>query len=392
MSEIIYMMERVREQLHHSQNVPAQRIGNALRAFDGLILSNLSPRHADEVEDLFMMANLFRNEYGIKQNEDWAALTPDDTLTAQGIVADIIATCLQSERERVLMELAEGEHQLPKRAIQEVRMHPQVFIPSLLDSLATAISLAEEDKDPEDELHFYAAFLLTELKVSDALPLFERLIRLSFTQSERLLGDAVFELLPSSFAVLLSSDITSLERLIDDPDMDPPHVSVLLTAYQLLVRDEALNREEAGDRLCQRLQTAMRDDKQCLATDLVVALAGLAAVNAMETIREAYDLEMVDSSVIGSDEVAACMERPQETLKATWRSCPPTTELDTITNLKRWASFQDPPQAEAQTWGELVKPSAGAAPSLSAGMVSQRVGRNAPCPCGSGKKFKKCCM
>ena len=24
--------------------------------------------------------------------------------------------------------------------------------------------------------------------------------------------------------------------------------------------------------------------------------------------------------------------------------------------------------------------------------VEQKVGRNAPCPCGSGKKFKKCCM
>jgi SWIM/SEC-C metal-binding protein len=24
--------------------------------------------------------------------------------------------------------------------------------------------------------------------------------------------------------------------------------------------------------------------------------------------------------------------------------------------------------------------------------AEQKVGRNAPCPCGSGKKFKKCCM
>ncbi|MFK7871112.1 MAG: SEC-C metal-binding domain-containing protein [Roseobacter sp.] len=23
--------------------------------------------------------------------------------------------------------------------------------------------------------------------------------------------------------------------------------------------------------------------------------------------------------------------------------------------------------------------------------MPQKVGRNAPCPCGSGKKFKKCC-
>ena len=24
--------------------------------------------------------------------------------------------------------------------------------------------------------------------------------------------------------------------------------------------------------------------------------------------------------------------------------------------------------------------------------IEPRVGRNEPCPCGSGKKFKKCCM
>lgn len=24
--------------------------------------------------------------------------------------------------------------------------------------------------------------------------------------------------------------------------------------------------------------------------------------------------------------------------------------------------------------------------------VAKRIGRNAPCPCGSGKKFKECCL
>lgn len=32
-----------------------------------------------------------------------------------------------------------------------------------------------------------------------------------------------------------------------------------------------------------------------------------------------------------------------------------------------------------------------AAPSSSGQLSSSKVGRNAPCPCGSGKKFKKCC-
>jgi preprotein translocase subunit SecA len=29
--------------------------------------------------------------------------------------------------------------------------------------------------------------------------------------------------------------------------------------------------------------------------------------------------------------------------------------------------------------------------SASSSVTNQKVGRNEPCPCGSGKKFKKCC-
>jgi preprotein translocase subunit SecA len=41
---------------------------------------------------------------------------------------------------------------------------------------------------------------------------------------------------------------------------------------------------------------------------------------------------------------------------------------------------------------ELPNVTARLRPSPSPGAVSrQKVGRNDPCPCGSGKKFKKCC-
>ncbi len=45
--------------------------------------------------------------------------------------------------------------------------------------------------------------------------------------------------------------------------------------------------------------------------------------------------------------------------------------------------------------GELPDLAQSLQPDRSAGGISsegqKRVGRNAPCPCGSGKKFKKCC-
>jgi uncharacterized protein YecA (UPF0149 family) len=40
---------------------------------------------------------------------------------------------------------------------------------------------------------------------------------------------------------------------------------------------------------------------------------------------------------------------------------------------------------QAETRGSFL-------PSATSLMFRERVGRNDPCPCGSGKKYKKCCM
>lgn len=79
-------------------------------------------------------------------------------------------------------------------------------------------------------------------------------------------------------------------------------------------------------------------------------------------------------------------------------------EVDTLRELRTWGSFCDKSSADA---GEIAptqtKSVAAPAPHFTAGHTSferikepitvrdPRVGRNDPCPCGSGKKFKKCC-
>jgi hypothetical protein len=64
---------------------------------------------------------------------------------------------------------------------------------------------------------------------------------------------------------------------------------------------------------------------------------------------------------------------------------------DTIAELSTWHCF-----SRAFLEGERSRkvlgaadPFAGASPFTHAG---PKVGRNDPCPCGSGKKFKKCCL
>jgi len=75
--------------------------------------------------------------------------------------------------------------------------------------------------------------------------------------------------------------------------------------------------------------------------------------------------------------------------------CLPTGIEDTIEELRHWAAFAEkpaerrtppPPPPHFEALREPAEPVT--SPVLPRG---RRIGRNDPCPCGSGKKFKRCC-
>jgi hypothetical protein len=66
--------------------------------------------------------------------------------------------------------------------------------------------------------------------------------------------------------------------------------------------------------------------------------------------------------------------------------------VDAIGELSPWYAFSDERCADDRSRAERAL-SAEPAPSPRPGRDLLRyVGRNDPCPCGSGKKFKKCCL
>ncbi len=59
---------------------------------------------------------------------------------------------------------------------------------------------------------------------------------------------------------------------------------------------------------------------------------------------------------------------------------------------KQFASQQAPEQAFSQNEGDMSADDGNPATALDKNSQQSKVGRNHPCPCGSGKKFKKCCL
>lgn len=97
---------------------------------------------------------------------------------------------------------------------------------------------------------------------------------------------------------------------------------------------------------------------------------------ALPQIKKWYDAERIDESFVSYDELLAEIEKTAAR-KPALPGC-------TVAEISGWAWFTEDP--DESFFDDDFDP-----PDLPYTRPEPRVGRNDPCPCGSGKKFKKCC-
>jgi uncharacterized protein YecA (UPF0149 family) len=98
----------------------------------------------------------------------------------------------------------------------------------------------------------------------------------------------------------------------------------------------------------------------------VSALIDLEAVEAIAAIRDAFRHKLVDISIAGDEEdveIALRLRERRATPRPSYQMMP---------------ASQFGPSDESRDTDVSPRPA--------------KVGRNDPCPCGSGKKYKKCCL
>lgn len=100
---------------------------------------------------------------------------------------------------------------------------------------------------------------------------------------------------------------------------------------------------------------------------------------ALPPIKRWFDDKRIDDSIVSYDEVLACVDEPV--------ASPPALPGCTVAEISGWAWFKDGPDESFFT----DDPENSSAPGLTYCRPEPKVGRNDACPCGSGKKFKKCC-
>ena len=104
------------------------------------------------------------------------------------------------------------------------------------------------------------------------------------------------------------------------------------------------------------------------------------------------DEDLMDEMAMGKYD--SCVDEMFLYWEKDYRFC--VSPLNTIESLRNWAMFED---SRAQTKADKLADERKAFEKMlrqmkKTGMQASavKIGRNDPCPCGSGKKYKKCCM
>jgi hypothetical protein len=109
-------------------------------------------------------------------------------------------------------------------------------------------------------------------------------------------------------------------------------------------------------------------------------------------VKKAFDRGFIDSHILGYDyceeDLRRGIEHPGEPWRPDDRDC--TLFGDTVEELSEWYCFTEQYSEDQERWRRQAE--ANHARSQRVENPFKGVGRNDPCPCGSGKKFKKCCL
>lgn len=275
-----------------------------------------------------------------------------------------------AENTRLIEALAAAET-LPGAALAEAIGAPESIAPATLRALESAAAGGEPSPE-EGNLLFWGLHVLAHARDTRALPPLLRLLREDEDTLDALFGDAIGETLPKVIASLYDEDPAPLFALLLDSTVDDGVRMSVFSACTFLTQEGRIARDAIHALL-------IRFDEAQAAVEQALAWTGWEETIALLGFRDlAPRVEAARRDGRINDEFS---DAPwfKETLR------------------KAEAKPRDQERFDPRAHGYLDDPIAALAwTAEGAGrpVVNpfKNVGRNDPCPCGSGKKFKKCCL
>jgi hypothetical protein len=283
---------------------------------------------------------------------------------------------------QIIRQLGSGEG-MPIEAIRAATTDRATVAPLLLEAL--------EKCEPNDEVEenglFIAFHLLGQWREKPAYRTLARFLRRP--DVDLILGDATTETSHKIMANVFDGDPRPIYDIIQDSSADDSVRSRMFDTLVILAFRNELDRTEISDFLRARFNDLQPRDFSAAWDGWQGAIALLGLADLQPLVQEAFRNDFIDETMTSIKDFESDLQRaltgdPVES----WRRSEFEPFGDVIDELSHWECFQPklPRDQTVEDWRPAPWP------AMPAKNPFRNVGRNDPCPCGSGKKFKKCCL
>ncbi|MFK0572935.1 DUF1186 domain-containing protein [Endozoicomonas sp.] len=290
--------------------------------------------------------------------------------------------------DEILNEFAQRKGYFPKEAVVAAIEQKEAITPYLLEDLQRLADAGDAvDQEDNSGLSLFSLFLLSQFRETRAYPLIVAMAATEPETVEILFGDITCMGLNQILASVYDGDLTPIQSLIEDDDNSQYVRGSAIEAMAPLYQSGQLTRETILDYFTQLYRGKLTREYSQVWNALVACTEAFGFIELLDEMNKAFSNDLTEPYYYQDN----CLENLllEHSGEPLFRRIKTSLIDDTVAELQDWATFRPEPKPNRRndaipesrfihTDGTLVR-------------ETPKTGRNDPCPCGSGKKFKKCC-
>ncbi|HEY7182730.1 MAG TPA: DUF1186 domain-containing protein [Blastocatellia bacterium] len=346
-------------------------------------------------------------ESAIKEMEWWA------WYRESGDEADDIDDIRDLSVEEIMEIFSYDDQVFPRHALRQAVEKKEEITPHLLNALERAADDPAGVLEEDDDTRIYAMFLLAQFREKRAYPLIVKLASHPPELVDALLGDIPTEDLANILASVSMGDTGLIAELAANRDAEEFTRAAAVRSWLSLVVSGQRSRDEAMAYYKSLFEGGLEDRNEVVWSELVDAANDLFPEEVYDHIKKAYEDGLVDEYIVHPDWVDEQMATGKEEVLADLTEWNHLVE-DVTVEMRAWFEnreygdewdededwyeedeWHDEDEDEDDEWGaDFWKRSVMNGNNfepIDPYKAPEKSGRHDLCPCGSGKKYKKCC-
>jgi hypothetical protein len=300
---------------------------------------------------------------------------------------------------KIAEALQEPVATFPKKALKAALAAADVSVPLLVGILKETLKDVRRGDLPVNAAPVYAMYVLAQLRRAEAYPLLVELFSLPGPRTLDLIGPIYDYDLHRLLASVSGGDPRPIQRMIENRKVHSLIRACGVEALATMALTGLVSRESVVDYLRSLLEHGPKAQDSDVVNEIVSAAVSLHPGELMSGIRAAIANDLLQpTDVVVRDAELALAGDPASVFAAACDASPgliddaveELAELHDAGELEIFVEDQPEEYDDDDDEGDYEDEEEGE-PVETFRHDTPPPGRNDPCPCGSGKKFKKCC-